>query len=355
MKTVAHNHHATVKAANNPAHREEQGGLSHTPSHAHSHTTGRVLFLSLALTAGFVALEAASGIRSHSLALLSDAGHNFADAFALLLAAIGFYLQLRPANQTKTYGYQRAGVLVAFINGVTLIGLAGILFYESYQRLLHPQPAAEGTMMIIAGIGLVMNLGIVWGLGGAHGAHGHGHSHAHGPAHSHGQASSHGTPPEDLNIRAAWMHMLGDAASSAAIIVGALAMRFTGWLSIDPVLSILIGGGIVWSAWGIVKDSLNILLEGLPKGLSLSGVAQELGAVPGVIDVHDLHIWSLGSEAHALSCHVLIEDMPPSASDAILRGINQVLCDRFQVHHSTIQFEHVKCALAQAPCTAVRR
>ena len=149
--------------------------------------------------------------------------------------------------------------------------------------------------------------------------------------------------------------MLGDAASSAAIIMGALAMRFTGWLSIDPILSILIGGGIVWSAWGIVKDSLNILLEGLPKGLSLSGVAQELGAVPGVIDVHDLHIWSLGSEAHALSCHVLIEDMPPSASDAILRGINQVLCDRFQVHHSTVQFEHVKCALAQAPCTAVRR
>jgi cobalt-zinc-cadmium efflux system protein len=299
-----------------------------------------VLFISLGLTAAFVVLEAAAGIRAHSLALLSDAGHNFADAFALLLAAIGFYLQLRPANQTKTYGYQRAGVLVAFVNALTLIVLACILFYESYRRLLHPEPAAEGTMMIIAGIGLVMNLGIVWGLGG-------GHSHAHGPGHSHG--------PEDLNIRAAWMHMLGDAASSAAIIAGAVAMRFTGWLSIDPILSILIGGGIVWSAWGIVKDSLNILLEGLPKGLSLSGVARELGAVPGVIDVHDLHIWSLGSEAHALSCHVLIEDMPPSASDTILRGINQVLCDRFQVHHSTIQFEHVKCALAQAPCTSVRR
>jgi cobalt-zinc-cadmium efflux system protein len=304
-----------------------------------------VLFISLGLTAAFVALEAAAGIRAHSLALLSDAGHNFADAFALLLAAIGFYLQLRPANQTKTYGYQRAGVLVAFVNALTLIVLAGILFYESYRRLLHPEPAAEGTMMVIAGIGLVMNLGIVWGLGG----HGHAHSHTHAPGHSHGHA------PEDLNIRAAWMHMLGDAASSAAIIAGAVAMRFTGWLSIDPILSILIGGGIVWSAWGIVKDSLNILLEGLPKGLSLSGVARELGAVPGVIDVHDLHIWSLGSEAHALSCHVLIEDMPPSASDTILRGINQVLCDRFQVHHSTIQFEHVKCALAQAPCTSVRR
>ncbi len=340
---MAHHHNATLNAANKPAHRQEQGA----PSQTHSHTTGRVLFVSLGLTTAFVALEAAAGIRAHSLALLSDAGHNFADAFALLLAAIGFYLQLRPANQTKTYGYQRAGVLVAFVNALTLIGLAGILFYESYRRLLHPEPAAEGTMMIVAGIGLVMNLGIVWGLGGAHG--GHGHSHAHGQRHSHAHT------PGDLNIRAAWMHMLGDAASSAAIIAGALAMRFTGWLAIDPILSILIGVGIVWSAWGIVKDSLNILLEGLPKGLSLSGVARELSAVPGVIDVHDLHIWSLGSEAHALSCHVLIEDMPPSASDAILRGINQVLCDHFQVHHSTVQFEHVKCALAQAPCTAVRR
>ncbi len=346
---MAQHHHSALDSANNPGLNPARGQDQSAHSHTHSHTTGRVLFVSLGLTVAFVALEAVAGIRAHSLALLSDAGHNFADAFALLLAAIGFYLQLRPANQTKTYGYQRAGVLVAFINGVTLIGLAGILFYESYQRLLHPQPAAEGTMMIVAGIGLVMNLAIVWGLGGAHGAHGHGHSHAHGPAHSHGQA------PGDLNIRAAWMHMLGDAASSAAIIVGALAMRLTGWLAIDPILSILIGIGIVWSAWGIVKDSLNILLEGLPKGLSLSGVAQELGAVPGVIDVHDLHIWSLGSEAHALSCHVLIEDMPPSASDAILRGINQVLCDRFQVHHSTVQFEHVKCALAQVPCTGVRR
>ena len=303
-----------------------------------------MLFISLGLTAAFVALEAAAGIRAHSLALLSDAGHNFADAFALLLAAIGFYLQLRPANQTKTYGYQRAGVLVAFVNALTLIVLAGILFYESYRRLLHPEPAAEGTMMVIAGIGLVMNLGIVWGLGG----HGHAHSHTHAPGHSHGHA------PEDLNIRAAWMHMLGDAASSAAIIAGAVAMRFTGWLSIDPILSILIGGGIVWSAWGIVKDSLNILLEGLPKGLSLSGVARELGAVPGVIDVHDLHIWSLGSEAHALSCHVLIEDMPPSESDSILRDVNRVVCDRFAVHHTTIQFEHTRCALADESCTVVR-
>ncbi len=216
---------------------------------------------------------------------------------------------------------------MAFINALTLVLLAVFLFYESYQRLLHPEPVAETTMMVVATIGLVLNLAIVWGLGG------------------HGQ---------DLNIRAAWMHMLGDAASSAAIIAGAVAIRYTGWEAIDPILSILIGIAIVWSAWGIIKDSLNILLEGLPKGLKLAEVSRELCSVRGVIDVHDLHIWSLGSEAHALSCHILIEDMPPSASESILRELNQVLCDRFSIHHTTIQFEHTKCALAEISCTGVK-
>jgi cobalt-zinc-cadmium efflux system protein len=297
--------------------------------HQHSHAgTGRALFVSLLLTAAFVVVEAIAGFRAGSLALLSDAGHNFTDAFALLLAAFGFYLQSRPGNHVKTFGYQRAGILVAFVNALILIALAGFLFFESYQRFIHPQPVQESTMIVVAGIGLAMNLAIVWGLGG------HGH---------------------DLNIHAAWMHMLGDAASSAGIIVGAVAIRYTGWLQIDPALSILIGVGIVWSAWGIIKDSLNILLEGLPKGLKLSEVTQELCCLPGVVDVHDLHIWSLGSEAHALSCHVLIEDMPPSESESILRSINKSLCDRFAIHHTTIQFEHAKCALADVSCTVAKQ
>ena len=296
--------------------------------HVHgAHAKGRVLFISLGVTIAFVVFEAIAGLRAGSLALLSDAGHNFIDAFALLLAAIGVYLQSRPADHVKTYGYQRAGVLVAFVNAITLVVLAGFLFFESYRRLMHPQPVAESTMIVVAAVGLVVNLGIAWGIG-------HGH---------------------DLNLRAAWMHMLGDAVSSAGIIAGAVAIHFTGWLSIDPLLSILIGVGIVWSAWGIITDSLNILLEGLPKGLKLSDVLQKVGTVEGVIDVHDLHIWSIGSEAHALSCHVLIEDMPPSASDSILRCINNVLHDHFSIHHSTIQFEHTKCALADAPCTETRR
>jgi cobalt-zinc-cadmium efflux system protein len=296
--------------------------------HSHSHRKARILSVSLVLTLGFVVIEAASGFRAHSLALLSDAGHNFIDAFALLLAACGVYWETRPGNHVKTFGYQRAGVLAAFVNALTLGLLALVLFYESYRRILHPEPVGEITMIVIAAIALFLNLGIARALGG-HGDHRH-----------------------DLNVRAAWIHMVGDAAGCAAIIVGAILIRYTGWQAIDPLLSVVIGVGIVWTAWGIVRDSLNILLEGLPKGLKLRDVTKELGVVAGVIDVHDLHIWNLGSESRALSCHVLIDDMPPSSSDSILRSINQILCDRFDIRHTTVQFEHVRCEHADEHCTA---
>ncbi len=303
------------------------GAGRHPSAGQESAATSRVLMASLVLTVAFVAVETFAGFRARSLALLSDAGHNFTDAFALLLAAFGIYWQARPGDHEKTYGYQRAGVLAAFVNALTLVALAAVLFYESYDRLIHPQRVNETTMMAVAGVAVALNVGIAWALSGR-GEHNH-----------------------DLNVRAAWLHMAGDAASSAAIIMGALLIRYTGAQVIDPVLSILIAVAIVWSGWGIIRDSLNILLEGLPKGMNLAHVAGELGRLDGVIDVHDLHIWSLGSQSSALSCHVLIEDMPPSASDTILRRINEVLCDRFGIRHTTIQFEHVKCVLADAHCT----
>jgi cobalt-zinc-cadmium efflux system protein len=299
---------------------------SHPHDHEHSHAgTGRALIASLVLTLAFVVFEAVAGFRASSLALLSDAGHNFADAFALLLAAFGFYLQSRPANAVKTFGYHRAGVLAAFVNAVSLVVLALALFYESYRRLRHPEPVVESTMMIVAAMGLAMNLFIVWKLGG------HGH---------------------DMNIRAAWIHMLGDALSCVAIILGAVVIHFTGWLEIDPALSILIGLMIIWSGWGIIQESLNVLLEGSPKGIQLEEVTDGMREVDGVIEVHDIHIWSLGSQTHALSCHVLIDDVPPSASEAILRRIKSVLCERFSINHSTIQFEHVRC---EDPCVMVKK
>ena len=279
---------------------------------------------SLLATVTFVVLEIVAGLRAHSLALLSDAGHNFTDALALALAWIGFYLQSKPADEIKTYGYHRAGVLSAFVNALTLVVLSAWILYESVLRLNHPQAVDETLMMAVAGVGLLMNGGIMLAL----------------------RRSSHG----DVNIRGAFIHMLGDALGSIGIIAGAVAIRYTGWVQVDPLLSILIALLIVWTAWDIIRESLNILLEGLPRGILLNDVATAMKATAGVLDVHDLHIWSLGSSAHALSCHVLIEDVPPSASDVILRRLNGVLEEKFHIAHTTVQFEHVSCAISETGC-----
>jgi cobalt-zinc-cadmium efflux system protein len=293
-------------------------------SHTHHHGTGSVLRWSLAATALFVVVEVVAGLRAHSLALLSDAGHNFTDAGAILLAWVGFYLQSKPADESKTYGYHRAGVLSAFVNALTLLALSAWIFYEGAMRLRHPEAVQETIMMAVAALGLVMNGGIMLALR---------------------SASRH-----DLNIRSAFIHMLGDALGCVAIVGGAIAIRFTGMVWLDPVLSIVIGGLIVWSAIDIARESLNILLEGLPRGIRLQDVATSMRGLEGVLDVHDLHIWSLGSSTHALSCHVLIEDVPPSASDVILKRLNGMLADHFHIAHTTVQFEHMSCAISETGC-----
>jgi cobalt-zinc-cadmium efflux system protein len=293
-------------------------------SHSHSAGTGRVLWWSLIATGAFVVFEFIAGIQAHSLALLSDAGHNFTDALALLLAWFGFYLQSKPANETKTFGYQRAGVLTAFVNALTLVALAAWIFYEGYQRLRRPEPVHEIVMMVVAGAALVLNGGIMWGLRVAR--------------------------RNDINIRSAFVHMLGDLLGAIGIIIGAVAIRYTGWQQIDPVLSILIGALIVWTAWDIIQESLNILLEGLPRGLDLQSVTTAMRQVEGVLDVHDLHIWCLSSNTRALSCHVLIEDLPPSASECTLKCLNDLLAEHFQICHTTVQFEHASCAVSETGC-----
>ena len=199
-----------------------------------------------------------------------------------------------------------------------------MIFYEGWLRLRHPAAVNETVMMLVAGGGILLNGGIMWGLRAAR--------------------------QNDVNIRSAFVHMLGDLLGSLAIIGGALAIRYTGWERVDPLLSILIGMLIVWTAWDIIQESLNILLEGLPRGLELQSVTAAMSRVEGVLDVHDLHIWSLGSSVHALSCHVLIEDVPPSASNCILARINDVLCHQFHIHHTTVQFEHMGCAVSESGC-----
>jgi cobalt-zinc-cadmium efflux system protein len=294
--------------------------------HGHHHHAAKssVLKWSLIGTTLFVVVQVIAGLHAGSLALLSDAGHNLTDALALGLAMFGVYLQSKPADESRTYGYHRGGVLAAFVNALSLVALSVYLFYESYQRLRNPQPVEEYTMIAVAGLGIVLNVAILLGL----------RRHE-----------------SDLNIRAASVHMLGDALGSVAIIAGAIVIHYTGWLPVDPILSILIGCLIIWTAADVIRDSLNVLLEGLPRGLRLQSVVEAMRGVPGVLDVHDLHIWSLGSTAHALSCHVLIEDVPPSESDRILKGINCTLVDRFHIQHTTVQFEHIRCEMSESGCS----
>lgn len=291
--------------------------------HHHHHGTATILNWSSVATILFVVIEAIAGFRSGSLALISDAGHNFTDALALVLASVGVYMQSKPADSIKTFGYHRAGVLTAFVNALTLVAISIYIFYEAWRRFLHPRQIEEWTMLWVAVAALALNGGVMLGL--------------------------YREKDHDLNIRAAFVHMLGDAVSSVGIIAGAIAIHFTGLAVIDPLLSVLIGMLIVWTAWDIIQESLNVLLEGLPRGMELNKVTGAMRELEGVVDVHDLHIWSLGSSAHALSCHVLIEDMPPSESNAILQRINDVLC-KFEINHTTIQFEHTKCAMSDAPC-----
>jgi cobalt-zinc-cadmium efflux system protein len=294
-------------------------------SHTHGHTSGRVLAWSLAATSAFVVVELVSGLRAHSLALISDSFHNATDALALLLAWFAVFLQNKPADESRTFGYHRAGVLAAFVNAIALMGLSAWVLYESALRLMNPGEVNEELMLWVGAGGILLNGGVMLGL--------------------------HRSGDRDINIRGAYLHMLGDLIGVVAIMAGALVIRATGWFRIDPVLSILISVLIVWTAWDITRESSNILLEGLPRGLELKQVVCAIQAIDGVLDVHDLHIWSLGSDSHALSCHVLIADMPPSKSDHILHRVNHLLSDRFHVHHTTVQFEHMSCAISDTGCS----
>ena len=281
--------------------------------------TSRVLQVSLVVTLAYIVLLVVAGIRSHSLALLSEAGHNLSDFLALLMSLGAVYLQSRPPSATKTYGWHRAGVLVALVNSASLVVVSFFIFYEAFRRLQHPEPVHAGTMISVAAAGVVMN-GVIALLLYRSGG--------------------------DVNIRSALLHEVGDTLSTAAVIVGGWAILATGQNWIDSALSFGIGALILWSGFGIVRETLNILLEGTPRGIELKRVEAAMRAIEGVNDVHDLHVWSIGSETRALSCHIAIEDIPPSVSERILRDVKARLHDDFHIEHTTIQFENVVCEVA---------
>jgi cobalt-zinc-cadmium efflux system protein len=291
----------------------------HSHGHAHPPLSARVLRLALGFTLAYIVLLVAAGFRAHSLALLSEAGHNVSDFFALLLSWVAAFLSERPATSTKTYGWRRAGVLAAFVNAISLIVIAVLIFYSAIQRLSHPEPVQAGLMMCVAGAGVLLNGAITLLL--LRGS-------------------------RDLNLRSVLIHEIGDTLSTAAVIAGGWMIFVTGHSWIDPALSIGIAGMVLWSSIAIVRESLNILLEGAPSSMELETIDADLRAVPGVLDVHDLHIWSIGSDTHALSSHITIADIPPSASNAILDELRQMLAGRHHIHHTTIQFESADCDLA---------
>ena len=287
--------------------------------HVHAPPTGKmqsVLRLSLLATIGYVLLTLFAGLRAHSLALISEAGHNISDALALLLSFVAVYFQGRPASDSKTFGYQRAGVLAAFLNALTLIVIAGGIAVEALHRLSNPVTVQPRLMMIVAAAGVVMN-GVI--------------------------AACLFSGSRDINIRSTFIHMLGDTLSTAAVIVGGAAILFTHLNWIDPVLSLLIAALILWSSVSIVRESMNILLEGTPRGLSVPEIRDSLATINGVLDIHDLHVWSLGSQTRALATHVTIEDIPPSESNRILGDIREHLLSRYGIYHTTVQFEHAPC------------
>lgn len=278
--------------------------------------TQSVLRISLVATLAYVVVTFIAGLRAHSLALLSEAGHNVSDFLALLLSFVAVYFQNRPADSEHTFGYQRAGVLAAFVNAATLVVIALWIGVEAIHRLAVPVAVQPRLMMIVAAAGVLMNgviAALLWGVA------------------------------RDVNLRSAFLHMAGDTLSTAAVIAGGFGILLTGLNWIDPVLSLIIATLILWSSVGIVRETLNILLEGTPRGVSLVAIRENMEAVEGVINVHDLHVWALGSQSSALACHVTIADIPPSESACILVKLNHVLHDHFHINHTTVQFEHQGC------------
>ncbi len=281
----------------------------------HDHTHGmakHTLRLAFFLTMLILVAEVAGGLLSHSLALLSDAGHVLTDIFALGLAWFATAQAERPANASKTFGYHRVGILAALANAVTLILITVWIVWEAVARFQHPEPVQPVVMFLSAGIGIAVNLFIGFGL----------------------QKEG-----DNLNVRAAMLHVFGDVGASVAVVVAGVIILLTNWYPADPILSVGIAALIAWGAWRILRETTEILLEAVPKDLNLSELVRDMMRVPGVADVHDLHVWCITSGMYALSCHASIADLPPSESAPILRALETMLGEKYRIGHTAIQFE----------------
>jgi cobalt-zinc-cadmium efflux system protein len=284
----------------------------------HDHTHGmakQTLRLAFFLSLIIVVAEVTGGLLAHSLALLSDAGHALTDIFALGLAWFATAQAERPANARKTFGYHRVGILTALINGITLIFITGWILYEAVQRFQHQEPIQPRFMFISAGIGLVVNLCIAFGLN---------------------------KEKENLNAKAAALHVFGDVGASVGVIIAGLVIQLTGWTPVDPILSIAIAALIAVGAWRIVCETIDILLEATPNDINLSALVDDMKLVPEVGNVHDLHVWSITSRMYALSAHIQTANLSLNECAPILLQLETMLHDKYRIGHSTFQFECYK-------------
>jgi cobalt-zinc-cadmium efflux system protein len=303
---------------------------SHNDTHEHGHEHGsdhglrpvpaggkKDLLIALAITLLMMVAEVIGGLLSNSLALLSDAGHMLTDNLALLLSFVAMTFASLPATDRKTFGFYRLEILAAFVNGIVLVLISIYIMYQAYLRMVHPQPVQGMMMLVIAIIGLVANIiGALFLF-----------------KHSH----------NSLNIRGAYLHIVGDALSSVGVVIGGVIILYTGWYLIDPILSIMISLVIIYGSWSLVRESVNILLESVPSHINIETVAAELAKVKGVREAYHIHVWTITSGVYALSAHVIIDDQPVSGSRDLLDNIRALLADRFKILHSTIQLECERC------------
>jgi cobalt-zinc-cadmium efflux system protein len=297
----------------------------HHHHHHHGAVTGRRMAFSVGLTLAFVLGESAAGLFAHSLALLSDAGHNFADALALVLAWYALGAARRPANASRTFGYHRVGILAALANAITLVVIAVLIFWEAFQRLRSPAPVHSGLMIGVALAALLMNTIIsLWLRGEA---------------------------KHDLNVRSAYLHMVGDALSSLGVVAAGAMIAITGSTAADPAVSLLIGALILWSSGGILTEAVTVLLEAAPSSLDMAALEQKIQSVSGVMDVHDLHVWSVATGIVACSCHILVAEQSVRSGQQVLRAVAELLEHRFGITHTTVQVEVEGCEPNDMYCT----
>jgi cobalt-zinc-cadmium efflux system protein len=301
---------------------------SHAHSHSHGHVPARVssrtMGAAVAITVAFVVVEALSGWWGHSLALLSDAGHNLTDAAALGFSWYALSVARKPSHEGMTFGYHRVGVFAALVNALSLILIALVIAWEAVSRIRHPEPSNGALMIAVAGAAVVVNGIVGWWL-------------------HHGAA-------DDLNVRSAYVHMIGDAVSALGVVLAGAVVAVTGAPLADPIVSILIAGLIVYSSYSVLCESATVLLEGTPAGTDMPAVIAAIKGVPGVLDVHDLHVWMVGPGVVACSCHIVVTEQTIREGQQVLRAVVHDVEHRFQITHTTVQVEVEGCEADDMYC-----